>query len=142
MNLDLQEQLQACGVTFSSLTKSEKVKTLARWTKEFPEVVQAARHAQRLPTVLHDNAADAQYSNLRNEQYFVIPDDSSGMPTYHCRSEALPELRELVSDSITRCDELIVLASDFRWCMVLVNHGAPQLVARHFQDRTNQRPTN
>jgi hypothetical protein len=36
MNLDLESRLEACGSIHSRLTKSEKVKLLARWTAEFP----------------------------------------------------------------------------------------------------------
>ena len=140
MNLDLQEQLREYGVTFSPLPKSDKVKILARWTKEFPDLVQAARHGLLVPSVMCDNAADDHYGELRNEEFFVLPDDPSGMPSYECRAESLPDLRELVSDTITRCDELVILASDFRWCTVLVNHGAPQLVARYWQGRRGRTP--
>ena len=58
MNLDLEERLRECGVTFSRLSKSEKVKILKRWTKEFPELVASARHGQDSRTVLRDTAAD------------------------------------------------------------------------------------
>jgi hypothetical protein len=111
------------------------VKLLARWTKLFPELVLSARRGQHSPNVARDAATDGLYRKLRDEEYFVIPDDSSGIPSYLCQSEVMPELQELVSDTITRCDELVILASDFRWSAVLVNHGSPQFVGRHFQDR-------
>ena len=134
MNLDLQATLQECGVTSSDFAKSEKVKILARWNKEFPRLVQAARHGQQTTGVAYDNVADEQYGKLRNEEFFVLPDDESGMPSYLCRAEKLPDLRELVSDTVTKCDELVILAADFSWSAVLVNHGSPQLVARYFQN--------
>lgn len=136
MNLDLQDQLRESGVSFLRLTKSEKVKLLVRWTKEFPDLVLSARHGQRSPNVARDTAADGQYAKLRGEEFWVLPDDQSGMPSCFCQSDAMPDLHTLVSDTITRCDELVILASDFRWSVVLVNHGSPQLVGRYFQDRT------
>jgi hypothetical protein len=136
LNLDLEKQLQESGVSISPISKSQKVKLLARWTKVFPELVQAARHGRRVALIVRqDNAADARYRMLRNQEFFVLPDDPSGMPSYLCHAETMPDLCELVSDTITQCDELVILATDFGWCAVLVNHGSPQLVARYFQDR-------
>jgi hypothetical protein len=91
--------------------------------------------------VLTDKAADYRYAELQNQEFFVLPDDPSGMPSYLCGAEAMPDLQELVSDTITRCDELVILASDFRWSSVLLNHGSPQLVGRHFQDRRESQRT-
>ncbi len=136
MNLDLEERLRACGVTFSRLPKSDKVRLLARWTREFPELVAAARRGQGSRSVLEDRAADRCYSELRDQEFFVLPDDHSGMPSYLCQASALPDLQELVSDTMTECEELVVLAADFSWSCVLQNHGSPQLVGRHFQDRS------
>ncbi len=137
MNLDLQKLLQACGVTIANVSKSEKVKILARWTKAFPDLIQAARHGQREPRVEYDTSADVHIGKLRKEEFFVLPDDHSGMPSYLCGAETLPDLRKLVSDTITQCDELVILASDFRWSAVLVNHGSPQLVGTYFQYRSD-----
>ena len=135
MNLNLQERLQECGVSFSALSKSEKVKLLSRWTRGFADLAECARHGGTSPSVSLDHAADTQYARFRNVEFFVLPDDPSGMPSFLCEAEALPDLRDLVSDTITRCDELVVLGSDFRWSAVFVNHGSPKLVGRYFQER-------
>jgi len=141
MNLDLQERLQECGAAFSRLSKSDKVRLLGRWIKEFPELVAAARRGQQSRAILTDQAADHQYEKLQDQEFFILPDDPSGMPSYLCQAVAMPDLLELVSDTITRCDELVILASDFRWSSVLLNHGSPQLVGRHFQDRRESQRT-
>lgn len=135
MNPDLESRLRESGVTYSCLQKSEKVKTLARWTKAFPELLESARHGRRSPRVAHDAAADTEYAQLGGEEFFVLPDDPSGMPSYRCQAESMPDLHELVSDTITTCDELVIVASDFRWSAVLVNHGTPEQIGRYFQDR-------
>jgi len=141
MNLDLQERLRECGVTCSRLSKSDKVKLLRRWIREFPELVAAARRGQHSRAVLTDKAADEPYAQLQDQEFFVLPDDQSGMPSYLCRSEAMPDLQELVADTITRCDELVIVASDFSWSSVFLNHGSPQLVGRHFQDQRESHGT-
>jgi hypothetical protein len=135
MNLDLETRLQACGVSFSRLPKADKVKLLARWTKEFPELVESARRGQKSPNVARDKTADLLYMGLRDQAFFVLPDDRSGMPSCYCRAEAMPDVQELTWDSITSCDELVIVSSDFQWSAVFVNHGSPQFVGRHFQSR-------
>ena len=141
MNLDLQERLRECGVTFLQLSKSHKVKLLARWTREFPELLATARRRQKSSLVLSDSSADGRYAELRDQEFFILPDDSSSLPSYLCQADVLPDLQELVSDTTTRCDELIILASDFSWSAVLLNHGSPQCVGRHFQDRSETQQT-
>jgi hypothetical protein len=135
VNLDLEAFLQACGATFSRLPKSDKVKILARWTKEFPELVVSARRGENSPDVARDKAADLRYAELHDQEFYILPDDRSGMPTYECSAKVLPDLQELVSDTVTQCDELVMVSSDFQWSAVFVNHGSPQLVGRHFQER-------
>ena len=108
---------------------------LSRWTKGFPELAECARRGGTSPQVFHDQAADTQYAGFRDVEFFVLPDDPSGMPSCLCEAEALPDLRDLVSDTITHCNELVVLESDFRWSAVFVNHGSPQLAGRYFQVR-------
>lgn len=139
MNLDLQTLLQERGVKISNLSKSEKVKILSRWTKVFPDLIQAARHGHRKPEVEYDNVADSEYGKLCNQEFFVLPDDQSGMPSYLCSAETMPDLRELVSDTFTECDELVILATDLGWSAVFVNHGSSQLVGRYFQNQTDTR---
>jgi len=138
MNSDLEDRLRETGVTFSALSKTEKVKLLARWTQEFPQLLASARHGQNSHNVARDKAADDQFDMLVTDKFFVLPDDASGMSSYRCQAAALPDLRELVSDTITRCDELIIVATDFGWSAVLLNHGSPQMDGRHFQVRSDQ----
>ena len=140
MNLDLEERLRAAGVATIRLAKSEKVKILARWTKEFPELLGSARQRRRSASVSTDKAADHLYETVHDAEFFVLPDDPSGMSSYRCQATTLPDLQELVSDTITRCDELVLVATDFTWSAVLLNHGAPQLVGRHFQKRPGFQP--
>ena len=75
MNLDLEERLTECGVTFTRLSKSDKVRVLARWTKEVPELVASARHGRALHGVARDKDADIEYAKLRDQEFFVLPDD-------------------------------------------------------------------
>ena len=135
MNQALGDLLTASGVTVEPISKSAKVKILTRWTKDFPQLVAYARHGRRSPTVADDNAADERYGRLRNEEFYVLPDDASAMPSFSCRAEAMPDLRELVSDTFTKCDELVVVQTASQWSAVFVNHGSPELVARYYQDR-------
>ena len=135
MNLDLEARLQACGANFSRLSKSDKVKLLAHWTKEFPELVGSARRGEHSPQVARDKAADVLYAELHDQHFYALPDDRSGMPSCECSAKVMPDLHELVSDTITQCDELVIVSSDFQWSAVFVNHGSPQLVGRHFQDQ-------
>lgn len=134
MNLDLEIQLRDSGVSCSRLSKSEKVHILARWTKRFQELSAAARRNLESPNVLLDKHAEQSYNALQDEEFFVLPDDPSGMPSYLCRAGQMPDLTELVSDTITRCDELVIVAADFDWSAVLVNFGSPQRLGRFFQD--------
>jgi hypothetical protein len=135
MNLDLESRLKACGSIHSRLTKSEKVKLLARWTAEFPDLLASARRGQASPSVARDNEADLLYGAQRDVDIYVLPDDKSAMPSYFCKVDTMPDLQELVSDTITSCDELVVISADFAWSAVFVNHGSPQFVGRHFQVR-------
>ncbi len=136
MNLDLEERLRECGVAYSCIPKSEKVKMLARWTATFPELVASAHRGQESRMVESGAAADRAYGELQEQEFFIFPDDPSGMPSCLCEAHVMPDLSELVSDTVTRCDELVILASDFTWSAVLLNHGSPQLVGRHFQYRS------
>ena len=135
MNLDLEARLPACGVSFSRLPKSDKVKLLARWTKEFPELVASARRGQNSPDVARDQAADLLYAERHDQEFYALPDDKSGMPSVFCRAATMPDVQELTWDSMTSCDELVIVSSDFQWSAVFVNHGSQQLVGRHFQTR-------
>ena len=135
MNLDFETRLQACGVSFSRLPKSDKVKLLARWTKELPELVASARRGENSPHVPRDKAADLLSMEFHEQEFYVLPDDRSGMPSCHCRTDKMPDVQELTWDSITSCDELVIVSSDFQWSAVFVNHGSQQLVGRHFQMR-------
>jgi hypothetical protein len=139
MNLDLESRLEACGSIHSRLTKSEKVKLLARWTAEFPDLLASARRGQSSPSVARDSEADLLYAEQQDLDIYVLPDDKSDMPSYLCWVDTMPDLQELVSDTITNCDELVVISADFAWSAVLVNHGSPQFVGRHFQDRRASR---
>ena len=133
MNSDLEERLRQSGIAYSRIPKSEKVKILARWTVAFPELVASARRGDESRLVESGAAADRQYGELREQEFFILPDDPSGMASCLCEAAVMPDLNELVSDTITRCDALVILASDFTWSAVLLNHGSPQLVGRHFQ---------
>jgi hypothetical protein len=139
MNLDLESRLKACGSIHSRLTKSEKVKLLARWTAEFPDLLASARRGQSSPYVARDSEADLLYGRQWDLDIYVLPDDNSGMPSYFCWVDKMPDLQELVSDTITSCDELVVISDDFAWSAVFVNHGSPQFVGRHFQIRDASR---
>jgi len=122
-------------VTFSRLRKSEKVKILARWAKEFPELIASARHQHAVEGVYRDKAADERYAEIPGGEFLILPDDDSAMPAYSCSADKMPVLVELVSDTIAKCDEIIVVDEDFYWSAVLVNHGSPELVGRHFLAR-------
>ena len=51
------------------------------------ELVASARRGQNSPHVARDKAADLLYAELREQEFYVLPDDRSGMPT-SCRSRS------------------------------------------------------
>jgi hypothetical protein len=71
------------------LTKSEKVKLLARWTAEFPDLLTSARRGQMSPSVARDIEADLLYGQQRDSDIYVLPDDNSGMPSYFCKVDTM-----------------------------------------------------
>ena len=58
MNMDLEERLRDAGVTTVRLAKSEKVKILARWTREFPELLGSARQRRGSAKVARDHEGE------------------------------------------------------------------------------------
>ena len=131
MNLDLEERLVREGIRHDRLTKAEKVKLLARWSRTFPELLASARRGEEFEHVRRDKAAQEQYAGLPACDFYILPDDASGMPSCACFAAHPPDLSELVSDTITTCDELVVVDCSFRWSAVFVNHGAA-FVGIHF----------
>lgn len=132
MNLDLEHLLERHRISHERISKSQKVKLLARWVRTFPELVASARHREARGGVARDEPADEQIARLSGSEFYILPDDASGMPACACVSEAVPDLSALVSDTFTKCDELVVIDADFRWSAVFVNHGTPEFVGRHF----------
>ena len=132
MNLDLEEILNKNHIVYEHLEKKSKVKLLSKWIKEFPELVSSARHQNNHEEVHHNLAAEEFYRKIPKCNFYIFPDDDSDMPSYECVSAKPPTLSELVSDTITKCDELVVVDSEFRWSAVFVNHGSPQSVSLHF----------
>ena len=137
MNLDLEERLAKSDIAHERLAKKDKVKLLTRWVQEFPELVASARRQELRKGVYRDQASDDMYGRIPVCNFFILPDDDSGMPSYTCVSARPPDLSELVSDTFTKCDELVVVEAGFRWSAVFVNHGAPQLAGRHFSRKSN-----
>lgn len=132
MNLDLEEFLEQHGITHERVSKSQKVRLLARWVNTFAELVASARHREAHGGVARDKTADELIARLAGSTFYILPDDASGMPAYACVSNTVPDLSALVSDTFTKCDELVVIDADFRWSAVFVNHGTPEFVGRHF----------
>lgn len=131
MNLDLERILEEHGVAFQRLRKAEKVKILMKWTRSFPELLASARHQEHSESVVRDNEADERYEHLPSCDFFILPDDGSGMPSVECFAAKPPGLRDLVSDMFTKCDELVLLDRGFSWSVVFVNHG-PSMPGRYF----------
>ncbi len=136
MNLDLEERLEREEISHERLAKTQKVKLLTQWSRTFPELVASARHGQVREGVYRDKAGDEPYARLPACDFYILPDDNSGMPSYACFSASPPELSELASDTFTRCDELVVVDRNFRWSAVFVNHGA-SLVGKHFSQKSD-----
>ncbi|MEX2466259.1 MAG: hypothetical protein WD995_05080, partial [Gemmatimonadota bacterium] len=130
MNLDLKKRLTRDEISHERLEKAQKVKLLTRWSRVFPELVASARHGEVREGVYSDSASDEPYATLPACDFYILPDDHSGLPSYACFSARPPELSELVSDTFTKCDELIVVDWDFRWSAVFVNHMWQ--VGKHF----------
>jgi hypothetical protein len=135
VNWDLERLLEQQEVRFSRLRKSEKVKILSLWVKAFPELIASARHQEAVEGVYRDSAADQKYAEIPAGDFYILPDDDSGMPSYSCSAAKPPVMTELVSDTITKCEEIIVVDKDFSWSAVFVNHGSPQLVGKHYLSR-------
>ena len=132
MNLNLEEILNKNYIIYEYLEKKSKVKLLSKWIKEFPELVSSARHQNNHEGVHQNLVAEEFYRKISICNFYIFPDDDSDMPSYECVSAKPPDLSELVSDTITKCDELVVVDSEFRWSAVFVNHGSPQSVSLHF----------
>lgn len=135
MNTSLENLLSEKGVRFTRLEKREKVKLLGRWNSAFPELLTSARAQQSVPSVALDAAADQLLRDVKADEYYLLPDDASAMPSYLCLSTRVPDLTDLVSDVGTKCDEIVIVDAHFQWSAVLVNHGSPQLIGRHFLQR-------
>ena len=135
MNHSLECRLIEEGVEFTRLEKREKVKMLSRWCKTFPELLTSARDQQFAAAVALDAAADQSLSGLAADEYYLLPNDASGMPSYRCASARMPDLADLVSEVGTKCDEIVIVDAGFQWSAVLVNHGSPQMTGRHFLRR-------
>jgi hypothetical protein len=135
MNLSLEQRLNEEQVNFTRLEKREKVKLLTRWCKTFPELLTSARTQRFVPVVELDAAADQSLSGLTTDEYYLLPDDDSAMPSYRCVSPRMPDLADLVSDVGTKCDEIVIVDASFLWSAVFVNHGSPHLIGRHFLRR-------
>ncbi|MBC8439327.1 MAG: hypothetical protein H8D87_06550 [Deltaproteobacteria bacterium] len=136
MNLDLEERLAREEISHERLAKAQKVKLLTRWYRVFPELVASARHGEIREGVCRDSAADEPYAALSACDFYILPDDNSGMPSYTCFSASPPELSELVSDTFTICDELVVVDGNFSWSAVFVNHM--WLVGKYFSHKSDQ----
>lgn len=124
MNTDLADHLDRSRVPFETMSKSEKVKVLSRWSSQFPDLLMSARHGHRARNVRFDNAADEVMKNHETASFFVLPDDDSDMRSVRCYHKCVPDLSLLVSDTVTKCDEIVIIDSNFEWSFVLVNHGA------------------
>ncbi len=136
MNLDLEKRLAREEISHERLAKARKVKLLTQWSRTFPELVASARHGEVCEGVCRDKAAEQPYARLPACDFYILPDDHSAMPSYACFSASPPELSELVSDTFTKCDELVVVDRSFRWSAVFVNHGA-SLVGKHFSQKSD-----
>lgn len=133
MNLDLERRLADGGIPYQALTKAEKVGLLRLWVRTFPDLVGSARHHRVQEAVAVDAEADERYGKILPCDFFILADDASGMPSYACSSARPPRLADLVSDTFTKCEELVLIEADFHWSMVFVNHG-PGEPGRYFQE--------
>ncbi len=124
MNTDLADHLDRSGIAFEAVSKSAKVKLLARWTAVFAGLVMRARHGHSVPDVRVDGDAQEQMRKLKTSSYYLLPDDESGMASVLCRHTAVPDLTILLSDTLTTCEDIVIVDADFDWSCVLVNHGA------------------
>ena len=136
MNLDLEERLAREEISHELLVKAQKVKLLTKWSRTFPELIASARHGEVREGVCRDKDAEQPYARLPVCDFYILPDDHSAMPSYACFSASPPELSELVSDTFTTCDELVVVDRIFRWSAVFVNHGA-SLPGTHFSQKSD-----
>ena len=62
MNLDLEKRLDACGVSYERLSKSQKVKLLSRWSKAFSDLAAVARRGEARENIHQDAAAEEEYA--------------------------------------------------------------------------------
>lgn len=124
MDQDLTDILQQNGIEFEHIAKSEKVRLLSRWNSVFEPLIESARKGHRSSKVCIDNAAEVRIQTQPICAYFILPDDDSSKLSVYCRARAVPELTALLSDTYTKCDEIVVVDAEFSWSYVLVNHGA------------------
>ncbi|MEZ5853651.1 MAG: hypothetical protein R3D67_02495 [Hyphomicrobiaceae bacterium] len=124
MNTDLADYLHRLGVEFEVVSKARKVKLLSRWGVEFSPLRMRALRGKSVPEVDVDNAADEQMRCQKTHSFFILPDDDSGMPSVRCCHETVPDFSALLSDTFTKCEEIVICDVNFDWSCVLVNHGA------------------
>jgi len=134
MNTNLADYLDRFSIEFETISKSEKVRLLSLWSSEFPGLLASARHGDRVSNVHVDNAADELMKNRATDSFFVLPDDDSDMQSLRCCHRFVPDLSILLSDTVTKCDEIVIIDSSFDWSCVLVNHGRAG-VGRYYMRR-------
>ncbi len=137
----LTERLAAAGIPCKMLVKSEKVRLLARWSRDFPELLAASRNGMPSANVLRDGKVDVFTASLVNGQAYVLPNDESGMPSLCCDTTAIAVLADVVADTQAGCEEIIFMDRAFGWSCVFVNHGAAG-AGKYASIRVGQTETN
>ena len=137
MNQDLTDIIHKSGIEFDYITKSDKVRLLSRWSSIFAPLIACARKGHRVSTVYVDNAADELLEVQRTGAYYLLPDDDSGMSSVRCLAHTVPNLTALLSDTYTKCDEIVIVDAELAWSYVLVNHGTAG-VGRYFMQASSK----
>lgn len=124
LNRHLIDSLDAADIEFESISKSEKIRLLARWSAVFSGLSAFARQGTSSADVLVDTRADAFLASQTGVTIFLLPNDESAMPSVRCHVRAIPDLTELLADTYTTCEEIVIIEEGFTWSCVLLNHGA------------------
>ena len=124
MNSHLTDILNADGIAFEVMAKSAKVRLLRRWNSVFASLSARARNGIASANLRVDKDADDFLASQSGGTIYLLPNDECAMPSVRCSVTKIPILTELLSDTYTTCDEIIIIDEAFTWSCVLTNHGA------------------
>ena len=118
MDLNIESVLDESNVSYQPISKSQKIKLLAKWGEYFPELSNNSKRWEDREC-LQDDEAWMAFSKLETFEFFLLPLDM--YPSFQCSAQQAPDLRILTDDGYSSCDQVVLLSTDFSWTLVMVN---------------------